>query len=192
MKRIFAIIAVMALVLFGGTAIANSAVSTAQPVAVSATCVPKAAWTETIEHPAVTHVVHHDAVPSQWWNWSPNDTKGPQDYEPAFPTDERGTWQGPHTNGGPDGTGTFNVSNENSGNSSWFHREPGTAAFDEVVVDHEAYTETVEHPAVTCTGPTPPEVTDCVSNDSCLPHPHIRKHHHKDKVVIPTVVHAGL
>lgn len=94
------------------------------------TVVDREAWTET--------------VAGQWWNWSPNDTKGPQDYEPAFPVDERGTWQGPHTNGGPDQelTGTFNVSNGNSGNSSWFHRAEPT------VIEHPAETHVVHHDAV--------------------------------------------
>lgn len=91
-----------------------------------------------VEHrlvsPAVDAVEAYDEVitPSQWWNWSPNHTRGPQDYVPNFPTDERGTWQGPHTEGGPDGEGTFNVSHGNSGNSSWFHREPA------VVIHHDA------------------------------------------------------
>lgn len=65
-------------------------------------------------------------TPSQWWNWSPNHQQGPFDGPPAFPTDPRGTWQGPHTNGGPDGEGTFNTSNNDNGRASWFHREPGT------------------------------------------------------------------
>jgi hypothetical protein len=88
-----------------------------------------------VEHRLVTPVVDaYDEVvtPSQWWNWSPNHSQGPQDYVPNFPTDERGTWQGPHTNGGPDGEGTFNVSHGSSGNSSWFHRNPA------VVVHHDA------------------------------------------------------
>lgn len=87
-----------------------------------------------IEHRLVTPAVDaYDEVvtPSQWWNWSPNQSQGPQDYEPAFPVDERGTWQGPHTEGGPDGEGTFNVSHGNSGNSSWFHRNPA------VVIHHD-------------------------------------------------------
>ena len=115
-------------------------------------CVPQAAYTETINHPAVTHTVHHEATPSLWWNWSPNDNKGPQDFEPAFPVDARGTWQGPHVNGGPEQGryGTFNASNEGHGNSSWFHREPGVDANDEVVTDQAAYVETINHPAVTC------------------------------------------
>jgi len=114
------------------------------------------AVTHTVHHDAVTHVIHHDAVPAVygpdlWWNWSPNYTHGPQDYTPEFPNDERGTWQGPHENGGPDQDtyGTFNSSNGNSGNSSWFHREhgelitPGQDAYDETVVDQEAYDEVI-------------------------------------------------
>lgn len=164
-------------------------------------CVPSDAYDEVIHHDAVTHVVHHDAVthvvhhdavthvvhhdavpagPDLWWNWSPNHHQGPQDYEPAFPVDERGTWQGPHENGGPDQDtyGTFNSSNNDNGRSSWFHREHGTPgvdaydetivdqeaydetvvdseAYDETVVDAEAYDETIHHDAVTCEGDKP-------------------------------------
>lgn len=158
-------------------------------------CVPSEAWTETIEHDAVTHVVHHEAVtevvhhdavthvvhheavpagPDLWWNWSPNHQQGPFDGPPAFPVDERGTWQGPHENGGPsqDTYGTFQ---QGDGHGSWFHRDHGTPgvdaydetvvdqeaydetvvvteAYDETVVDQEAYTETIEHEAVVCNG----------------------------------------
>jgi hypothetical protein len=71
-------------------------------------------------------------VPSKWWNWSPNHDNKNTDFGPngpAFPNDARGTWQGPHTNGGPDqGTfGTFNSSNGENGRSSWFHRTEGVA-----------------------------------------------------------------
>lgn len=62
-----------------------------------------------------------------WWNWSPNHTEGPQNYIPDFPVDNptgepRGTWQGPHVNGGPmqDTFGTFQTG---GGNSPFFHRE---------------------------------------------------------------------
>lgn len=200
-------------------------------------CVPKPAYDTTIHHDAVTHVVHHDAIthvvhheavthivhhdavpagPDLWWNWSPNDTHGPQDYEPAFPVDERGTWQGPHENGGPDQDtyGTFNVSNEHSGNSSWFHREHGTPAvdaYDEVVVDQEAYDETVvdqeaydeividqaaydevvHHPAVTCPDkPKPPVDTPPVNK----PKPPVEKPNApvKHTLAVPTSIDAGL
>ena len=86
---------------------------------------------------------YDETVPGKWWNWSPNNTTGPQDYTPGFPGDDRGTWQGPHTEGGPDGSGTFNVSHGASGNSSWFHREAPT------VIHHPAETHVVHHPAQT-------------------------------------------
>lgn len=74
-----------------------------------------------------TYTPSQDAV-DHWWNWSPNNSQGPQDYTPGFPTDEgpdgrpRGTWQGPHVNGGPlqDTFGTFQTG---EGNSPFFHRE---------------------------------------------------------------------
>ena len=68
-----------------------------------------------------------DAVSEVWANWSPNDTKGPQDYTPIWPTDPRGTWQVhdkiPGGHQGPDGV--YNQSNGDSGNSSWFYRRAG-------------------------------------------------------------------
>jgi hypothetical protein len=121
-------------------------------------CVPKDAWTETIEHPAVTETVHHAAVPSLWWNWSPNDQQGSFDGPPAFPVDPRGTWQGPHSEGGPS-QNLFGTFPQGNGHGSWFHREPGVAAYDEIRVIREAWIETIEHPAVVCetTPPTPTE-----------------------------------
>jgi hypothetical protein len=162
----------------------------------AADCTPAAAFTETINHPAVTHVVHHDAVdavPSMWWNWSPNKDQGPFDGPPDFPTDARGTWEGPHTNGGPgqDQVGTFQ---QGEGNGSWFHRSAaveGQDAFDETVTDTAAWTETINHPAVTCNAVSTPQVegTTVVSP----PKAHVKA---KAKVhaqaVTPTVVHAGL
>lgn len=154
-------------------------------------CVPRDAYTETIEHPAVTHeetitVVDEEAytevieaTPDLWWNWSPNDTQGAQDYEPAFPVDERGTWQGPHANGGPmqDTYGTFQTSE--NGNSNWFHREQGVAeqviehpavTHEEtiVVTDVEAWTEVIEHPAIVCDeeeDPLPVDVCPSIPGD---------------------------
>ena len=61
--------------------------------------------TRVVQVPAVTHVVHHDAIAAganPWWNWSPNDEQGPQDYTPGFPTDPRGTWHFHPEDGGPD------------------------------------------------------------------------------------------
>jgi hypothetical protein len=116
--------------------------------------------------PAVEEVSHMEkgelitpaveAVPSQWWNWAPNKEQGPFDGPPSFPNDERGTWNGPHTNGGPDQekTGTFNNSNGENGRASWFHREAAIEGRDAVygpdvkVIDVEASPGTPESPAV--------------------------------------------
>lgn len=133
-------------------------------------CTPSQAYTETIKHPAVGDptltVENPDYVPAQpgetvslWWNFSPNNSQGPLEGEPAFPEDARGTWQGPHSDGGPgqDLTGTFQQGN---GNGSWFHREttvvPEIPAVGEptITVDNPDYvpasTETIEHEAVIC------------------------------------------
>ena len=158
-----------------------------------APCDPKDAWTETViitpavpavpEVPAVPAVTEErmtnpgqpyvaptEGTPDLWWNWSPNHAQGPQDYVPAFPSDERGTWQGPHENGGPmqDRYGTFQTG---GGNSPFFHREQGTEGdpgqpyiaptYETVVVTPAvpavpgtpaipAVTQEVFHPAVTC------------------------------------------
>lgn len=79
--------------------------------------------------------------PGQWWNWSPNHDTGPFDGPPAFPLDERGTWQGPHDNGGPgpEEEGTYNISNNDNGRSSWFHRGPAVVCPEEFHwVHHDA------------------------------------------------------
>jgi hypothetical protein len=162
----------------------------------SDTCVPSPETTQTVvitpevpavpgtpEVPAVTQTIHHDAVvgPDLWWNWSPNKEQGPFDGPPSFPTDSRGTWEGPHENGGPsqDTYGTFQQGN---GNGSWFHREHGvviTPAFDETVVITPAIpatpgtpaipavTQQVVTPAVTCDTPSEtPTVTPTTPNEN--------------------------
>ncbi|MEO5690638.1 MAG: hypothetical protein ABIQ64_00445 [Candidatus Saccharimonadales bacterium] len=82
-----------------------------------------------------------EAGPDLWWVWAPNDTKGPQDYEPVFPEDDRGKWVGPKENGGPrqDTFGTFQTSN--NGNSNWFHREHGTPGTEDSWEESEWTTE---------------------------------------------------
>jgi hypothetical protein len=102
-----------------------------------------------------------ETIPGSWWNWSPNNSQGPQDYTPDFPDDERGTWQGPHDEGGPDQTeeGTYNVSRGESGNSSWFHR-----GAPQIIVHETTYKEVMTDPGqeyiapVVCEDddPTPP------------------------------------
>ena len=117
-------------------------------------CVAAAAYTETITPASNETVVDHAAydevipgTPGQWWNWSPNRSQDPFVGPPAFATDSRGTWQGPHTEGGPDGIGTYQVG---QGNGSWFHREAGTP---DTTVHHDAVTHTVHHDAVTVDHP---------------------------------------
>lgn len=182
-------------------------IPTTKASAVDEPCVPRDAWTEVIEHPAETHVVHHDAVviehpavpdvtetiPGLWLNWSPNHEQGPFEGPPAYPTDPRGTWQHwgdykdiPPGHAGPDG-----VYQQGNGNGSWFYRQAekviviteGTdawtevveEAYDETVVDKEAWTETIEHPAVVCVTPseTPsvPTETPTVTETPVVPVP---------------------
>ena len=113
-----------------------------------------AAYDETvIDHPAYDETVidkdaYDETVPGKWWNWSPNNSTGPQDYTPGFPTDPvpmglagRGRDRTPKV--ARTAEGTFNVSHGSSGNSSWFHRDAPT------VIHHPAETHVVHHPAVT-------------------------------------------
>lgn len=182
MKKIIALITALMVVLamsFAAPSMVNAAPECTEVV----TIVDSPASSEVVHHPAVTHtetvtvtdseafdekVIDSPAVEAvigQWWNWSPNNTQGPQDYTPLFPVDVRGTWQGPHTEGGPEGEGTFNVSHGESGNSSWFHRVLAVEGSPEVshivhhdavtheesteVVDSPAFNTTTNHPAVT-------------------------------------------
>lgn len=141
------------------------------------TCVPKAAYSEVIEHPAVTHTETViitpavDAVAEVWANFSPTKPKtfvGP----PSYPSDARGKWNVhnkiPGGHEGPDGV--YSKGNAHKG-GDWFYRQAGHPAVPAVtetktITDHEAYTETINHPAVVCDnpseGPTPtePPVTD--------------------------------
>jgi hypothetical protein len=150
----------------------------------AADCVPAAAFTETINHPAVSHVVHHDAVASKWWNWSPNKDQAPFNGPPSFPTDPRGVWEGPHADGGPAGDGTFSTAANDNGHAPWFHRNAAVDAFDETIIDTPASVETINHPAVTCNEVSPPTA---VHHTTVVNTPKA-----KAKAVTPTVVHAGL
>lgn len=132
-------------------------------------CVPSDAYTETviitpevpardetvIITPARTETI--PGTPGRWWNFSPNDQQGVFTGPPNFPSDNRGTWQGPHTEGGPSQglTGTFR---QGEGNASWFHREPGT---EERVIEHPAVTDVIHHPAV-------PAVTDTIRHPAVV------------------------
>jgi len=107
----------------------------------------KEAYDETVKE------AYDEVIPGHWWNWSPNHNQGPFTGPPSFPTDSRGTWQGPHTNGGPAGTGTYQAG---GGHGSWFHREASTTVHhDAVIVHHDAVIK--HYPAVVCPpdNPTP-------------------------------------
>ena len=181
-----------ALVMSSGVALMATTTS-----ANAADCTSHDAYTETINHPAETHVVHHDAVaavPEKWYNFAPNE-KGPFEGTPSWPTDDAGVWQAlpGHQNGGPgDQFGTFQ---QGEGNGSWFHREPGTegqAAYDETVTDKEAWVETIDHPAVKCDVDAPqpqPQVESTVVVSPPKAKAHTKAH---AAAVTPTVVEAGL
>jgi hypothetical protein len=178
MKKIFAVMATLVLVtaIVFGAVLATASADTPEP------CVPSEAWTEIVEHPAVTHdevIVVVDepgysetvTLPGIWWNFSPNNNHEPFDGPPTWPTDERGTWhdhgQLPPGQAGPDG-----VYQQGQGNGSWFYRAQGKSYIIDyppvtheetiTVVDEEAWTETIEHEAVECDdltdsiGPTDP------------------------------------
>lgn len=163
--RLTAALAAAGLITFGGVGLTTGASATEA-------CIPQDAtettykWIDNPDYQPAVEGVHHDAVTHEeegdapWWNWSPDDTKGPQDYTPDFPNDERGTWH-LHSTGGPekDSYGTFNVSNGGSGNSSWFHREHGEVV---VVVDHEAYDE----PGTPAVGEPQIKVVDVEGHDA--------------------------
>lgn len=104
------------------------------------TVVVEEAWTETIE-----------GEPEVWANWAPNDTRGPQNYTPIWPEDDRGTWivhnQLPPGHAGPNG-----VYQQGGGNSPWFYRHAGT---DDKIVEHAAVTQEKEVPCPK--GPVKPE-----------------------------------
>lgn len=117
--------------------------------------VDKPTRTETVEHEAEYEYIEHPAVMKTiegvWANWSPDDTRGPQNYTPIWPTDERGTWhlhdQLPPGHAGPDG-----VYQTGGGNSPWFYRQAGEVviekeAWTEKKLVKEAWTETIEHEA---------------------------------------------
>jgi hypothetical protein len=181
------IASVAAALLVGGTlAFATALPASATPVT---ECVPSDAIEAYIEdvpdivHPAVGEptitIDNPDYVAAveastQWWNFAPNDKHGFEG-EPSFPEDDRGTWVGPHTEGGPgqDQSGTYQ---QGEGHGSWFHRvnTPGSDAIGEptIVVDNPEYvaeyteiTPDIEHPAVpavVCETPVEPVV--CVAS----------------------------
>ena len=127
MKKIFMVLVLLAGTAFIAAPATQAADSSEGHKVCTKTVMDKAAFDEVVP-----------GTPSQWWNWSPNNNRGPFNGPPAFPTDSRGTWQGPHTNGGPAGTGTYQMGN---GHGSWFHRQAGTA---DRTIHHGATFKTVQ------------------------------------------------
>jgi hypothetical protein len=156
---------VAAIALVGGfLLLAGPAQATDHPETCTAEVIDQPAYDEQVK---VIDTAAQDAIPGQWWNFAPNHGQGPLEGTPAFPADERGTWEGPHTDGGPDGEGTYQAGD---GHGSWFHREPGTPAVEEVshveTVHHDATYKTVEVP---CDNPPKPEpVVQSDSTDECV------------------------
>ena len=180
------------------------------------TVVVQEAYTETIEHEAEVEVIEHSAVteereivvsPAIWANWAPSDTKGPQDYEPIWPTDERGKWivhdKVPGGHEGPDG-----VYQQGGGNSPWFYRQAEVTETETVVIEEawteekvikDAWTEVINHEAVTekqpnpdypCQEPKPePKPEPLVKK---TPDPDLSPEPVKQPVAVPTAVDAGL
>jgi hypothetical protein len=126
----------------------------------------------TTKHVTQEAVAGTPGTASQWWNFSPDDNRGPFEGPPAFPTDPRGTWQGPHTEGGPsqDLTGTFQ---QGSGNAPWFHREAGTEGTPgQEEVSHTDYTWQKQTRTFTEGNDCPDPGPDCEQNptaEGCPP-----------------------
>ena len=169
-------------VLSGGLLFLTADSASSVPATQDTPCVPSDAWTETIEHPEVSHVVTVvvtpavPAVPGQ--HYSLKGSSGIEgDAVPPAPDVKPEIWQAntaqePHL-GGNDGknvtwypvdpaTAGLHYTSQ-QGNRNWFYFRAPVPAQPEVtdqvtVVDQEAWTETIEHPAVGC--PTEPPTTE--------------------------------
>ena len=169
-------------VLSGGLLFLTAGSATSVPTTQDAPCVPSDPWTETIEHPEVSHVetvVVTPAVPAvPGQHYSLKGSSGIEgDAVPPAPDVKPEFWQEnteqePHL-GGNDGKNVtwYPVDPATSGlhytsvqgNRNWFYFRAPVPAQPEVteqvtVVDEEAWTETLEHPAVVC--PTEPPTTE--------------------------------
>lgn len=132
----------------------------------TAECVPSEAWTETVEHPAVTH---EETVTTfdhwQRYSW----TGGPVDGAPAFPSED---WQ-PNVKGDPHdigAVGPYFVSHGGSGKGDWFYLEAVTITETIEVVDEEAWTEFIEHDEVVCDDEPVDECVDPVTGEDLCVH----------------------
>ena len=169
MKKIMiSVIAIVAMMVAGLSFATNAGATGTEPDCSqpTITVVVQEAYDEVI--PAVPAV---PAGPDLWWNWSPNNSQGPQNYVPNFPVDARGTWQGPHENGGPM-QGTYGTFQTGGGNSPFFHREhgtPGIPGVPEQVIHHPAVTEEIPNPDYPCETETPTETPTVPTETPTVP-----------------------
>lgn len=165
LRMLLAFALIVALAIFGISLASNTAAASDGEI-----CVPSAAWTETINHPAVTHeetVVVSEAVEGQHYSLKGNSGID-KDEVPPTPEVNPDIWQAntaqePHDNGAGQpvtwldapGAGLHYASHGSSGKRDWFYyRAPKPEVTETVVVvDEEAWVEVIDHPAVVC--PTP-------------------------------------
>jgi len=176
------------------------------------------AWTETIEHPEVSHeetvvVVDEEAytevipgVEAQHYSWTGGHlpTDQPPTEVPPSENWQPNTSQEPHDNGQGNPATWVNESlhytANSSGHASWFYFTPEvpeqtiehpavTHEETVVVVDEEAWTEVVEHEGKDCEEPEQPTEPE----DPTEPRePTVDRPEPKDPPAVPTVVSAGL
>lgn len=151
------------IILFASLLVAALAWSFAVPAASGASgeseCIPQEAWTETIEHEEVSH---EEAIFDHWQRYSWTGGPWESTEAPPFP-DER--WQA-NVEGDPHGVGVEGAyfrSHGNSGKGDWFYLEAVEKTI--TVIDHEAWTETIEHDAVTC-DEEEPVIDECVDPET--------------------------
>lgn len=193
MKKIIALVTALLVIFAMSVTVANASGKTAE-------CTPKAAYTEVVKHPAVTHVVHTDevtqVVADQRYAWNPkgpqNETDGPG--PGSTPLTDPDHWQAntSHYNGTDPIGSAFQEGHGNGGdNASWFYWTGKTVvitpASDVTVVDQLETTDVITHEAVTCaTIDDKPVVKHHVTYEPA-PVPTTKPKH----VVTPTLVHAG-
>ena len=202
MKKFVALIAALVLTVAGFTFAASAEAPSA------ADCnTPTLTETRTVHHDAVTETVHHPAVtettPEIWEVFSPNNTQGPFEGTPTWPTDSEGTWQEAAENIPPGHEGPDGVYQQGNGNGSWFYRQAEkvvviTPAFDEEVVVTEAFDETIRtvtpNPDYPCDKDTPktpdsPDEPRTVNTPKVNSPAPVEK---KQTVEVPTVINSGL
>lgn len=210
MKKIIALVTALLVIFAMSVTVANASGKTAE-------CTPKAAYTEVVKHPAVTHTVTDTvvdaaaydevvapAVEAQHYSLKGNSGIG-KDEVPVFPADywQANTHQEPHGSDNvtwlnADHTGLHYTSHGSEGLRDWFYFAPATPA---VVVHHDAVThevvrtvvdqlettDVITHEAVTCATIDDKPVVKHHVTYEPAPVPTTKPKH----VVTPTLVHAG-